>query len=36
MLLMAEKGISGEICHVIHIYAKASNKYIKGYDKSKE
>ena len=36
MLLMAEKRISGEICHVIHIYAKASNKYIKGYDKSKE
>ena len=24
--LMAEKGIGGAICHVIHRYAKANNK----------
>ena len=29
---MVEKGIRGEICHVIHRYAKASNKYMKNYD----
>ena len=28
MLLMVEKGIRG-ICHSIHRYAKANNKYIK-------
>ena len=33
MLLMAEKGIRGGICHTIHIYAKANNKYMKNYDK---
>ena len=36
MLLMAEKGIRGGICHVIHRYAKANNKYVKDYDKNKE
>ena len=37
MLLMAEKGIRGGICQVIHQYLnKANNKYIKGYDKNKE
>ena len=35
MLLMVEKGIRGRICHVIHRYAKANNKYMKGYDKNK-
>ena len=29
MLLMIEKGISGGICHSIHQYAKANNKYMK-------
>ena len=33
MLLMVEKGTRGEICHVIHKYAKANNKYTKNYDK---
>ena len=29
MLLMVEEGIRGGICHSIHRYAKANNKYIK-------
>ena len=32
MLLMTEKGIRGGICHAIHRYAKANNKYLKNYD----
>ena len=32
MLLMAEKGIRGGICHAIHRYAKANNKFLKNYD----
>ena len=28
MLLMTENGIQGGICHAIHRYAKANNKYI--------
>ena len=36
MLLMVKKGIRGEICHAIHRYAKANNKYMKNYDKNKE
>ena len=36
MLLIVEKGIAGGICHAIHLYAKANNKYMKDYDKSKE
>ena len=36
MLLMAEKGIRGGICHVFHQYAKANYKYMKNYDKTKE
>ena len=35
MLLMVEKGIRGGICHAIHKYAKANNKYMKDYDKNK-
>ena len=30
MLLMVEKGIRGGICHAIHQYGKANNKYMKG------
>ena len=33
MLLMVEKGIRGGICQAIHRHAKASNKYMKNYDK---
>ena len=33
MILMIEKGIKNEICHAIHRYAKANNKYMKNYDK---
>ena len=36
MLLMVKKGIRVEICHTIHQYAKANNKYMKDYDKNKE
>ena len=32
MLLMVENGIRGVICHAIHRYAKANNKYIKNYN----
>ena len=30
MLLIAEKGIRGGICHAINQYAKTNNKYMKG------
>ena len=33
MLLIVEKGIIGGICHSIHRYSKANNKYMKNYDK---
>ena len=36
MLLIVKKGIRGGTCHAIHRYAKANNKYIKNYDKSKD
>ena len=36
MLLMGGKGIRGGICHAIHTYAKANNKYMKSYDKDIE
>ena len=34
-LLMVEKGILGGIYHTTHWYTKASNKYMKKYDKNK-
>ena len=36
MVLMVEKRIRGGICHAIHGYAKANNKYMKNYDKDME
>ena len=36
MLLMVAEGIKGGICHSIHRYAKANNKYMKNYDKNEE
>ena len=36
MLIMVKKGIRGGICHAIHRYGKADNKYINDYDKNKE
>ena len=33
MLLMVEKGIRGGMCHAIHKYSKANNKYMKNYNK---
>ena len=35
MLLIAERGIRGRICHWIYWYTKANNKYMKDYDKNK-
>ena len=32
---MVKKGIKGELCHAIHRCAKANNKYMKNYDKTK-
>ena len=36
MLLMVEERIRGGICHSIHRYAKANNKYIKNYNINEE
>ena len=36
MLLMVEEGIRGGICHSIHRYAKAKNKYMKNYNNNEE
>ena len=36
MLLMVQEGIRGGICHSIHRYAKANNKYMKNYNNNEE
>ena len=36
MILMVEEEIRGGICNAIHWYAKANNKYTKGYDRNKK
>ena len=36
MPLMVEEGIRGGICHAIHRYAKANNKYMNKNDKNEE
>ena len=36
MLLMVEKGIRGIIRHSFYWYAKANNRYMKGFGKNKE
>ena len=33
---MVGKGTRGGICHTIHQYSKANNKYMKAYDKNKD
>ena len=35
-LLVGENGSRGGICHAIHRYAKANNRYMKNYDKNKK
>ena len=36
MLLMVKKEIRGGVCHAIHRYTKANNKYMKDFDKNKK
>ena len=36
MLLKVEKGLRERTYHTIHSYAKANNKFMEDYDKSKE
>ena len=36
ILLMVEEGIRGGICHSIHRYAEANNKYMKNYNNNEE
>ena len=34
--MMVNEGIRGGICHAIHRYEKANNKYMKSYNKNTE
>ena len=36
MLLMVEERIRGGMCHVVHRYVNANNKYMKNYDEKEE
>ena len=36
MLLMVEEDIRGGMCHAIHRYMKANNKYMENYDQKEE
>ena len=36
MLLVVEEGVRDGMCHVVHRYAKANNKYMKNCDEKKE
>ena len=36
ILLMVEKGIKGGMCHAVHRYPEANNKYMKSYDENEE
>ena len=36
VLLMVEKGIRGELCHITNRCAKANNKNMDDYDKNKK
>ena len=36
ILLRIKKGIKGEICHAIHKYKKANNKYMRNHNKNQE
>ena len=36
MLLMVKKGIRGGMCHAIHRYVEANNKYTIYYDEKKK
>ena len=36
MLMMVEKSIRGGMCHAVHGYIKANNKYLKNYHKNTE
>ena len=33
---MIENGMRGGVCHVMHSYAEANNKYMDNYDENKE
>ena len=35
MLLMVEKSIRGPVCHALHQYGRANNKYMKDYNENK-